>query len=174
MPSTLRTSFKKHAKHAIFWSMPSTSFYELHQARNTAKFIEHTSTPSMKACQVQKAHRARRHASMPISRLVFWMTLRNWTGSISSLWNDTDNVEGIFKRSLNKGTSSIVALDRLLILLCLLMELFRPQSFFFRCLMYNSHLSLYIFNAASSCEIYLFSFAYFGLTPPSSNSSVYL
>lgn len=136
MPSTLRTSFKKHAKHAIFWSMPSTPFYEVHQARNPAKFIEHTSTPSMRARQAQKhakyrkARRARRHASMPISRLVFWMTLRNWARSMSSLWNDTDNVEGIFKRSLNKGTSSIVVLDRLLILLCLLMELFRPQSFF--------------------------------------------
>ena len=64
--------YAMHAKHAIFWSMPRTSFYEVHkarhfyeprQARKHAKFIGHVSMPNT------RARKASENASTPFSWL---------------------------------------------------------------------------------------------------------
>ena len=58
-----------YTKKEILSSTPSTPFFEAHQgnhfyeaqkARKDAKFTEHTSTPSMLACQPRKTRKARR------------------------------------------------------------------------------------------------------------------
>ena len=52
----------KHVKHAIFWSSPSTAFYEACQARKHVKSIESTSTPSTRARKTREPAKHVKHA----------------------------------------------------------------------------------------------------------------
>ena len=64
LPSYLMSSLK-HANHSIFWSTPSTSFYEARQAHKHAKFIEHDSSTGTLFRKVLQAREHLKHASTP-------------------------------------------------------------------------------------------------------------